>query len=92
MATDDALRLVHAKAGTALRTQPFGIILGDKALHSDGLNASKICNDAYPIFHPVPVIEMKQLGTREFGTRKAELMTTSGKVSTVLDDTGEACV
>lgn len=89
MTTVDALWFVHAKAEATFRTLPLGIFLGNKALYASTLNALKIRNDAYPISHSVPVIEMKQIGAGELGTRKAEPMTTSGKLSTVLDDTGE---
>ena len=89
---DNTVCFVHTKTGATLRAQPLGIFLGNIALQSDSLDACKVCNDAHPIFHLVPIIKMEQIGARVLGARKAEPVTTNGKLSAVLDDTGEASV
>ena len=90
--TSNALRFVHAKTRATFWTQPLGIFFGNMALHPDSLDARKICNDAHPIFRPVPIIEMKQIGARVLCTQKAEPMTASRKFFAVFDGTGKTGV
>jgi hypothetical protein len=88
----DALGLVHAEERATYRAGPLGCLLDDKALYPDSLDALEICENAYPVFCAVAVIEMQQIDARVFGAGRAELMTAGGKFLTVPYGTSKARV